>query len=224
MRTKVKLTKQKIKEDKFTNYMLQSREWFLVNWQVVSIAAAAVIVVIVGAVYFFGMQEGKEAESLDRLNRAVAEARRQNYQVAILELKSIADSYGGSVGGLALFNLANAYYESKNYDEALNAYQQYADKYRQDKLMTSSAIAGAGACLENKQQFQPAGEKFLDALKFYPESPAAPDYYLSAIRNYVSAGDRGKVDSLLDEMKEKFPGTEYFRIATRYAMTLRLNS
>lgn len=224
MRTKVKLTKQKIKEDKFTNYMLQSREWFLANWQVVSIVAAAVIVVIVGAVYFFGMQKGKEAESLDRLNRAVAEARRQNYQVAILELRSIVDNYGGSVGGMALFNLANAYYESRNYDEALNAYQQYADKYRQDKLMTSSAIAGAGACLENKQQYQPAGDKFLEALKFYPDSPAAPDYYLSAIRNYVSAGDRGKVDSLLDEMKEKFPGTEYFRSATRYAMTLRLNS
>ena len=224
MRTKVKLTKHQIKEDKFTNYMLQSREWFLANWQVVSIAAAAVILVIVGAVYFFRMQGGKEVDALNRLNRAIAESRRQNYQVAILELKSLADSYSGQVGGQAVFNLANAYYESKNYDEALSSFRRYIDSYHADELTTSSALAGEGACLENKQQFTAAGDKFVDAIKYYPESPSAPDYYVAAVRNFVHAGEKEKVNTLLEEMGERYPGSEYLRTATRTAMSLKLNT
>jgi TolA-binding protein len=221
MRAKVKITKRQMKEDKFTTFMLRARDEFLERWQIIAISAAIVIVAIVAIVYFFNLQKTRQIEADNRLTKAIAELRRSNYQVAILELGSIADDYSGRVAGMALFNLANAHYESKNYDEAIANYQKFIDKYDFDRLMTISAIGGIAACLENKQEFLAAGDKYYEAVQFDPDSPLVPDYYIGAIRSFVAAGDRDKVQRLLSELKEKFPDTDYSRAAIRLAMTLQ---
>jgi len=222
MRNKVKITKRQIKEDKFTNNMLLAKDWLMENWQIVSIAAAIVVVAIVAVVYFTNVSKGKEQEAMDRYYRAVAEFRRQNYQPAILEFGSIANEYSGEIAGMALFNLANAHYESKNYDEAMTNFQKYIDNYHDDKLITASAIAGIAACLEDKSDFKAAGDKFMEAIEYYPDSPNAPDFYLGAVRNYVMAGDEEDADKTLSELKEKYPNTPYSKSATRLAMRLKV--
>jgi TolA-binding protein len=221
MRTKVKITRQQIKEDKFTNYMLLTRDWFLDNWQIVAILAAVVALIIAGTVYFFRMKSSKELDAATRLTKAVAEIRRQNFQVAILELKTISDEFGGDIGGMALFNLGNAYYDSKNYDEAINSFKKYIDEYKLDKLTTASAYAGIAVSLECKGDFPAAGDKFVEAIRYYPDSPSAPDYYLGAVRTYVQAGDRTKADQMFKELEEKFPGLEYSRTAARLIAQLK---
>jgi tetratricopeptide (TPR) repeat protein len=223
MRTKVKLTKQQIKEDRFTNFMFESREWFLDNWQMVAIVAAIIILAIVGSVYYFRMQSGKEVDAAVRLGRAAAELQQRNYQVAILEFKSLSDEFGGRTGGKALFYLGNAYYGSKNYDEAINAFKKYIDKSHIDPLTTASAIAGIAVCLECKQEFLAAADKFNEAIKYYPESPAAPDYYLGAVRNYVQCGDKAQAEKTLKELEKEYPGTESARTAARIIMSLKTN-
>ena len=221
MRTKVKLTKQQIKEDKFTNYMLLTRDWFLDNWQIVAILAAVVALIIAGSVYYFRMKSSKDIEAATRLTKAVAEMRRQNFQVAILELKTLSDEYGGDIGGMALFNLGNAYYDSKNYDEAINSFKNYIDNYKLDKLTTASAYGGIAVSLECKQDFLAAGDKYVEAVKYYPESPSAPDYYLGAVRTYVQGGDRPKAEQMFKELEEKFPGSDYGRTAARLIAQLK---
>ncbi len=221
MRTKVKLKKQQIKEDKFTTFVLQSREWLEEHWQIFAVSLAAVVVVIAGGLYYIKMRSDKEIQGADRLSKAETEWRRQNFQVAILEFKSLADSYGGNIGAQAQFDLANANYDSRNYDEAIIQFQTYIDKRHQDALTTASAMAGIADCLENKQQFQAAGDKFVETIKKFPGSPAEPDYYLGAIRNYVQGGEKQKVDSLMTEITAKYPGTDYLQTATRLSMQLK---
>ncbi|UCD94716.1 MAG: tetratricopeptide repeat protein [Candidatus Zixiibacteriota bacterium] len=221
MGTKIKITKRQMKEDKFTTFMLRARDEFLGRWQVIAISAAIVIVAIVATVYFLNLQQSRQLEADNRLTKALAELRRANYQVAILELGSIADDYGGRAAGTALFNLANAHYESKNYDEAITNYQKFIDNYDLGKLMTVSAIGGIAACLENKQEFLAAGDKYHEAVQFDPDSPLAPDFYLGAIRSLVAAGDKDKAEQLLSELKDKFPDSEQARTATRLAMQLQ---
>ncbi|MCX6827038.1 MAG: tetratricopeptide repeat protein [candidate division Zixibacteria bacterium] len=187
MRTKIKLTKQQIKEDKFTNFILRTRDQIEGNWQAVAIVMAVIVLLIGGTIYYIRARSAGQEEALGRLSRAVAELRRQNYQVAILEFKNLSDNYGGYVGGMALFNLANAYYGSKNYDEAIVQYQKYIDGYHLDRLTTASAAAGIAFGLESKQQFKAAGDKFFEVARDYPDSPEAPDFFLGAIRNYVQS-------------------------------------
>jgi len=224
MRTKVKLKKQQIKEDKFTNFILQAREWVSDNWQVVAIGAGAVVLVVVGTVYYFRMRANKAIDGDNRLSQAMGEIRSQNYQVAIVDLKNLSDEFGGETGSTALFTLGNAYYDSKNYDEAINTFNKYLDDYKsEDNVQSASAIAGIAASLECKQEFLAAGDKFVEALTKYPNAPSADDYYLGAIRNYVQGGDKQKADKMLAEMQEKFPQTDYLRTATRLTMQLKTN-
>lgn len=220
MRSKVRITKRQIKEDKFTNFMLRTKEQFLDNWQVIAISAAVVVLVIVATVYFVNLKSAQRLEASSRLSGALAEYRRQNYQVAILELGSIADEYSGRIAGMALFYLGNAHYEIKNYDEAIATFQRFIDESHVDRLTTTSAIAGIASCYENKQEFLAAGDKYYEALDYYPESPSAPDYYLGAVRNYVMGGDKEKTEKTLAELKEKFPNTDYTHSAVRVAMRL----
>lgn len=223
MRAKVKISKQEMKQDKFTTLMLQLREYLGERWQAVSLGAAIVIVVIIAIVYYNNMQATKGIEGAARLTNAIAEARQQNFDRAIAELTSIADEFGGRVGGQAMFSLANTQYESRNYDDAMENYQRYLNKYHDNAQYTSSATAGIAACLENKQDFHAAGEKYREAIKSLPDSPAEPDYYLSAIRCYVMDGDAANTEILLTEMKEKYANTDYARNATILSMKLKTN-
>jgi tetratricopeptide (TPR) repeat protein len=218
MRAKVKLTKQQIKEDKFTNFVLMAKDWFLDNWRIFAITAAIIVLAVVGLVYYFKMRATQSKDMENRFSRAVAEARAKNYQVAILEFKSISEEAGGEIAGMALFQLANAYYESRNYDEAINSYNKYLAEYKGDDITTASATAGVAVCLECKGEFSAAGDKFYEAAQKYP---SAADYYVGAIRNYVQASDKPKVDKLLAEIKEKFPQTDHYRAAARLAMQLK---
>jgi TolA-binding protein len=221
MGTKIKITKQQIKEDKFTTFMFKTREWIEENWQVLSIVAAVVIIVIIGSVYYVNMQSKNRIDAADRMSKAVSELRQRNYQVAIVELNSIIDDYGGKIAGQAVFNLGNAYYESQNYDEAIRNYQLYIDKYKGDPIITSSAMAGIAACYENQQEFEKAGEQFLKAAQYNYQSPGAPGYLQGAVRNFVNAGDKDRTEEVLDILREEFPNSEQLTEATILAARLR---
>lgn len=220
MKKNIKITKQQIKEDKFTTNMLKTRDWLLDNWQPVALAAAALIIIIVGISYYTGTKEGQTIEASTRLSTAIGEMRRGNYQEAIVELNDIADNYGGDAAASATFNLANAYYGSKNFDEAINYFQEYLDKYKRSDLEASSAIAGIAACHENKQEFQAAADKYLEAADYYPDSPNAPEYLLGAIRNYINLGNREEVDAVLSRLESEFPESSQYRDAVMLSMKI----
>jgi len=222
MRTKVKLTKQDLKEDKFTTFMLQTRDWIQDNWQIVAITAAVIILIIAGGIYYSNMKTGKSDEAERRFAEAIGKYRQQNYQVAILDFNSIAEDYSGSVAASAAFYAANSYYESKNYDEAITHFQKYIDKYHADDITTASAIAGIAQCLEVKQEFPAAAEKFMEAVKGFPNSPALPDYLVGAVRNYVNAGMAEQAKQPMDQLDADFAGTDQQREATRLLMKLKL--
>ncbi len=209
-----------MKQDKFTTAMLQSKEWLMLNWQIAAIVAAIVVLAIVGIVYITGTKSGKQQEAASRLAAAYAELKRENNQVAILELGSIAEEYSGNIAAQAQFYLANAHYVSRNYDEAIANFQKYVDKYHQDKITTASAIAGIAYCMENKQEFAAAGDKFIEAIQYYPESPSAPDYYVGAIRSFTMAEDMTRAQQILEELKEKYPNSDYLRRATMIVMRI----
>ncbi len=221
MKQKVKITKQQIKEDKFTTAMLQTRDWILDHWQPVALAAAAVIIIIVGIAYYASTQESRDTEGANRLSAAISELRRDNYQAAIVELNDIADQYGGEIAASATFHLANAYFRAKNYDEALAEYQKYYDKYHRNKLLAASALGGIAACYESKQQFEAAATGYMEAYNYYPKSPNAPEYLLGAVRNYVSLGDQQQANEIVGMMKDEFSDTAQYRDAVMLSMKLK---
>lgn len=219
MGTKVKITKQELKQDKFTTSMLKARGWLEDNWQVVAVVAAAVLIVIIGAVYYKSHQSSREGEGIQKYSQALNQLQTRNYQPAIIGFNDIIDNYSGDVVARAQFNLGNAYFESRNYQEAIAAYQRYIDKFHLDPLTTSSAVAGIAASLESQQNFADAAEKYLSAIDRYPDTPARPDYLLGAIRCFVQLGEKDKIKTQLDILEKDYPGSDQY--LTAYQLYMR---
>lgn len=216
MQNKVKLSKRQIKEDKFTTFMLESKQQFLEHWQTYVIGIVGVVLVVAAVVYYFNAQQTKEEESAQKFARALLDYRNGNNQIALLSLNQIITDYSGSeVAGKTTFLLGKINYESKNYSESIRYFEQYVKEYRKDKFYLAAALAGIGACHENQGNYAEAAQKYNDACEAYPDGPMYDDYNLSAVRCYMLAGNRDAAKKHLDILNDKFKGTTMAARATR---------
>lgn len=216
MYNKVKLTKRQIKEDKFTTFVLSSKEYVLENWQFFAIGLVVLVLIITGISYYFGSKSGQTQEAAVRFARALLDYRNGNNQVAILSFSQILDDFGGDeVAEQSTFLLGKLNYESRNYPEAIRYYEMYLSKYRVNNLNRAASLAGIAASYENQGQYDAAAPKYAEAFDEFPEGPLAGDYQYSAMRCYLELGDKAKAEEHFDRIKELWPGTNLVNRATR---------
>jgi len=208
MQNKVKLTKRQIKEDKFTTFMLESKQKFLDNWQFYVIGIVGFILVIAAIGYYVNSQADKEEESAYKFARALLDYRNGNNQIAILSLNQIVDDYSGTtVAKEATFMLGQVNFENRNYAEAIRFFEKYSREYSSDKYYLAAALAGVAASYENQGNYAEAGQKFADACDAFQDGPMYADYLLGAVRNFVKADNFENAQARLDIILDKFKGT-----------------
>lgn len=213
---KVKLTKRQIKEDKFTTFMLSAKHQFLENWQYYVIGTAAIILIIVAIVYYFNSRVAARVEASERLTSAMMEYSRGTADVALLSLNEITIDYAGTeIADQATFLLAKIHYEQRNFTEAMRYYQKYVNEFKDNKLRRNSALGGIAACYENQGSFNEAGRQYESALEAYPDGPFERDFSMGAMRCFLLAGDAESARSHLENIKQKFPGSDLERRAIR---------
>ena len=136
-----------------------------------SALALAILAVIAafGLVYYMG----------NRAERLAGEASWALYEAGFIEdssekieaLKKITDEYGGSQAArFASFELANSFYSSGNYGEALEAFRKFLKK-NPDHLLAPSAVEGVGYCQDSLGQWN-------DAIQTY-EGMIAENIYIT---------------------------------------------
>ena len=217
MQNKVKLSKRQIKEDKFTTFMLESKQKFLDNWQFYIIGIVGIVLVIAAVSYYVSSQAAKEEESAYKFARALLDYRNGNNQIAVLSLNQIVDDYGGTtVAREATFMLGQINFGNKNYEEAIRFFERYSQKYSEDEYYLAAALAGIAASYENQGNYIEAGQKFADACQAFPDGPLYGDYKLGAVRNFVLANDLEKAQTHLDILLDKFKGTALAIRAERF--------
>lgn len=213
---KVKLTRRQIKEDKFTTFMLNAKHQLLENWQYFVIGIAALILIVVAVVYYFNSQAAAKVEASERLSSAMLDYRRGTTDVALLSLNEIVEDYPGSeVADQATFYLAKLHYEQRNYTEAMRYYQKYVNEFKDNSLKRASAMGGIAACYENQGNYGEAGRQYGSALEAYPDGPFEGDFSLGAMRCFLLAGDPENARVYLENIKDKFPGSDLERRAIR---------
>ena len=135
-------------------------------------------------------------------------------QQGIMGLQAIVDEYGSTKSGeFAKLYLANTYYTMKDYDKAL---EYYDDISVSDKLISSSAIAGAAACYEVKGDFSKAASYFEKAASKNMTLMQAPQNLQRSAVNYAAIGKKEKAIELLQTLKKEFPASSYAREADRF--------
>jgi TolA-binding protein len=218
MRHNVKITKREIKEDKFTTFVFQAKDYVYNRWPYF-VGAAAVIVIIIVAISLIQSQgTARTKEAADIYNRALGEYRSSNYQLAVVDFKTIIDDYGStSYGPQAAFNLGNAYFAAKNYTEAKTAFENYLNDYKSDKYFVTSAMAGVAASLAGLGQYKDAADTYREAAEKFSDFNLAGEYYLDALENYVKANEMESAKVILAKLTNDYKNTQYYLTGTRLA-------
>lgn len=176
-----------------------------------ALIGALIAIVLAGGGAFFWVRNQQERETVAslELSRVAPYLDQGMYAVAINGegktpgLKKIADEYSGTPSGnMASLLLANAYYATGNLDSALKAYQAVNIG---NKDLAASALAGAGACFLEKNQFAEAGKSFHDASE-KAESTALKALYLAKEANsYRQSNQLAKAAELYRNIIDKYP-------------------
>ncbi len=218
MHQKVKITKRQLKEDKFTTFMLQSKDRLQESWQFFVIGAVVVILAVVAVVYYFQSKTKAADEAGSKFAQALMDYRAGNNQVAVLSFAQLVEDYGDQpVAEYATYLLGNANYRQRNYAEATRYYEAYLKQYKGDSLVRAGAQAGLAACMEDQALYKEAAQKYEQAIAEYPDGPQIGDYHLGAMRCYLAAGDKEKAREHMDVIQESYAGTTLLDRANREA-------
>ncbi len=220
MQGKVKLTKRQMKEDKFTTFMLTSKDKFQSEledkWQYYVIGFVVIVVLIAAVAWHFDRQAVRGVEASQAYARAMISYQAGDEQVAILEFTQFLEDYGMSdVAASATFLLGNLNLSTRNYVEASRYYQAYLDDFGGNLLNRAAAYSGMAAAQENQGQYSEAAATLMLAIGEYPGGPLEPDYELGAIRNYLAGGNIESAEARLAILEENYAGTEWAKQASR---------
>jgi TolA-binding protein len=217
-----KVSRREIKEDKLVTKYFETRQWVEENTKLLSyIAMGIVAVLVVGFLW-----SKNQAESNDKATTLLAKviplydgnkfdlAINGVPQEGIQGLQAIVDEYGSTkTGEIAKLYLANSYFAIKNYDKAL---EYYDDISVSDKMIKSSAIAGMAACYEVKGDFNKAASYFEKAASKNMTLTQAPENLQRAAINYAASGKKDKAVEILQALKKEFPTSPYAREVDRF--------
>jgi tetratricopeptide (TPR) repeat protein len=190
-----------------------------------AIISALVLVIAIGVGSFFWMQHQKtsEQEAALKLSRISPLLDQGDFQTAIYGqskvpgLKKIAAEYAGKFtgtpsGNMANLLLANAWYSLGEFDSALNVFKNVSTA---NNDLAAAALAGAGDCYFNKNQFAPAAESYQDASKKADNSVLKALYLTHAANSFQQSNQFKKAAELYTKIIADYPGTTGAAVAQR---------
>ncbi|MFQ5705917.1 MAG: tetratricopeptide repeat protein [bacterium] len=205
LKPKKRLTKRKIKEDKFVTYYFKANDFVKQNSSRITMAGVGLLAVIVVGLVLANSRREKEKQASVEFAKARSEYVTANYNQAIKLLNDLIVNYGSTdKATVAKFYLANAYFNVRKYDEAEEFFEEYLDS-GSDEFLKSSALAGVAACLEQKGEYARAADKYREAAEKYRKSSLSPQNLFDAARCYQLAGDTSAASKSLELLLEKFP-------------------
>ncbi len=228
LKPKRKLSKRELKEDPILTTIGQAKTFYEQYKKYISYGITALALLIIATVVYFNNRRANNEKAATELGKiyAIYDAGlndKTQFTLAIngqpergiMGLKTIVDNYGGTTSGeMARFYLANAYYNTGQFDEALKQFEKFSSD---DKLLKASAAAGAASCAEAKKDMPRAAQKFEEAASIAGAAASVtPEYLNDAARDYGLAGQKEKAVELFKRLKKEFPTSTYARDADRY--------
>ncbi len=225
---KKKLSKKEIQEDKLVTYYYNTMGFYEKYQKYVLAAAAAIVVIIVAIVLYSNSLEQSNIEANTALSRTIPVYESGSYREAIdgrpgtnvLGFKEIADEYDGTdAGEIAKMYLANSYYFLGDYENAIEAYDDYDGDI---ELFAASSLAGKAASQEAMGNFEEAAESYRNAYQVSDTNPSNSEYMLSAGINYLKAGDKEAARESLENLKNKYQSSSAAIEADKYIAQLQI--
>ena len=227
LKPKKRIARKEIKEDTLVKISSEATVFYYEHKKYVQYAIVALLAL--GVVIYVMRKNRTEANEMATSNlskvMAIYEAGAtdpQQYKLAIsgqperniLGLKEIVEKGGGSSAGeTARFYLANAYYYTGQYDDAMREYDNYSGD---SQILKAAAYAGLAGCYEVKKDFAKAASAYERAAGASSGMSTVPDFLSLSARCLGNSGEKEKAISLLKRIKKEFPTSTAAREADRY--------
>ena len=205
--------------EKVENVLTSSEAFIENNKKPLLIVLGAVIVVVLGLIWFLKSHNEKKAEANDAIYKAQSWFERDSFQLALsgnddfIGFEEVADKYSSTPAG----NLACAYagicYKNlgKN-DDAI----KYLKKFSADDNLVSPAIYGAiGDCYFESNSIKDAESYYKKAIDS-KNNMIAPLYTYRLAMLYFTNGDNAKAAELMEKLKDDYPQSNEARDADKY--------
>jgi len=206
LRPRKHLTKQELKEDTLVTFYAKALKWVEDYRMMLIGGAVAMIVILLGAFFWYQSSGDAEKNASVELAKATRVYESADIQNAIPLLSNLVKNYGRTTSGkLGRFYLANAFYQNKDYDNAMANYEKLVSGLSGDEHFLAAAQGGVAACLEQKGQQAAAAAAYEKAAERYDESILAPQFLFKAGRCYALAGQKAKAKAMYESVVTKYP-------------------
>ncbi len=201
--------------------------WYETNKKLLTNVGIAIVVLAAGGWFYINNNRTNNEKAANEFAKLFSYYDNGQYQLAInglpeknvRGLQAIVNDYGSTkYGNVAKFYLANSYFNTGEYDKALEAYD---DANLDVPILEASRVAGVAACYEVKANYADAAKYFEKAGKSNANDPNAAEYLSNAARNFVKAGNKEQAIELYKLIKKEHSSSAAARDAERYLDELR---
>lgn len=191
-----RITKHEMKEDSFVTFAFRAQEYVQTHQKSFVIGLGAIVVAVAGLWFFTSMSSRSETAAEQSLNDAFARVQQNDLDGATTAYHGVVAEYGGSRAAReALFYLANLHFVREQWQESINAFQQYADKYTEDHGRLASSYSAIGDSYQALKDYDKSLEYYDKALGIKEAEYLAPDIMLQGARSALMKGDKDRATS-----------------------------
>lgn len=221
------LSKRIKKQDDIITTYENTILWYETNKKLITNIGIAIVIVIAGGWFYINNNRTNNEKAANEFAKIFSYYDNGQYQLAInglpeknvRGLQAIVGDYGSTkYGNIAKFYLANSYFNTGEYDKAM---EMYDDASLDAPILEASRIAGVAACYEVKSNFADAAKYFEKAGKSSANDPNAAEYLSNAARNFAKAGNKEQAIELYKLIKKEHSTSAAARDAERFLEELR---
>lgn len=222
LKAKKKITQREVQHDKFTTTYYNAQDWYTTNKKNVNLATGILTALIIAVVFYYNNLNASNESSSTELSKLTAFIESGDHSKAIngvpekniRGLISIIENDGSSnSGNLAKFYLANAYYATGRFTEAIDLFE---DADLDGDILEASRLSGIAACFEALNNFEQAANYFEKSATLSKNNPSAANNFLNAGIMYGKIGENKRAANIFERIKKDFPNSSEAREIDRF--------
>ena len=179
MPRKIKVSKKKVKEpDEFISTSSLIINYVKNNYRnIIPVAAVVLIVAIITVGWFYySSKREKEAAHLFYQSKQLYNSSKniqnnyqsvvERYRLSLGKFEDIRNEYSGTSSAIeSLFYIGDCHYNLREYDKAVDNYEQFLNISRKGNYLRYFAFEGLGYCYEEKGDYEKALEHFTKSME-----------------------------------------------------------
>ena len=179
MPRKIKISRKKIDEpDEFVSTSSFVIDYVKNNYRNIIPVAVVILVIVIVAIgwFYYNKERAREASSLFYRSKQMYNASQntqsndqsveEKYRLSLGKFEDIRNNYSGTSSAIeASFYIGDCYYHLREYDKAIDYYNQFLNNSGKGDYLRYFAFEGLGYCYEEKGNYEKALENFKQSME-----------------------------------------------------------